>query len=104
MRLHMPQEILFASSYGVAKDLCDEQRFQKAVVGPLEEVRALGGDGLFTAHNGEHNWERTLVFCAKSQESKFVVLVRVQMFLRLALGASLRVELQLIMLQWLIDC
>ena len=57
----MPQEILFASSYGVAKDLCDEQRFQKAVVGPLEEVRNLGGDGLFTAHNGEHNWERTLV-------------------------------------------
>ena len=61
MRLRMPREMLFASSYGIARELCDEQRFQKAVVGPLEEARNLGRDGLFTAHNHEHNWERTLV-------------------------------------------
>jgi hypothetical protein len=35
----------------------------------LQEVRALGGDGLFTAYNHEHNWERTLV-CVKSQRSR----------------------------------
>lgn len=80
MRLHMPQEILFASSYGVAKDLCDEKRFQKAVVGPLEEVRNLGGDGLFTAHNGEHNWERTLVLRRSRRVRSLTALARVRCF------------------------
>ena len=61
MRLYTPREVLFASGYSVAKDLCDEQRFEKNIVGPLQELRVLGGDGLFTAFNHEHNWERTLL-------------------------------------------
>lgn len=60
MRLYTPREVLFASGYSVAKDLCDEQRFEKNIVGPLQELRVLGSDGLFTAFNHEHNWERKL--------------------------------------------
>lgn len=57
MRLYTPHERLYASNYAVAKDLFDEKRFDKAVTGPLREVRRLAGDGLFTAYPGEHNWE-----------------------------------------------
>ena len=38
-------------------DICDEKRFGKIVTAGLGEVINLTGDGLFTAHNGEHNWE-----------------------------------------------
>lgn len=38
-------------------EICDEKRFTKLVSGPLEQVRNSVGDGLFTAHFGEHNWE-----------------------------------------------
>ena len=57
MKLYTPNERLYASNYAVAKDLFDEKRFEKAVTGPLKEVRHLAGDGLFTAYPGEHNWE-----------------------------------------------
>ncbi len=39
-------------------ELCDETRFNKRVRGALEEIRAFGGDGLFTAYNEEPNWGR----------------------------------------------
>ena len=80
MRVYTPREVLFASSYSVAKDLCDEQRFEKNIVGPLEELRILGGDGLFTAHNHEHNWERTLVCYVTSKKSESAALARVGCF------------------------
>lgn len=63
MKLYTPNERLYASNYSVAKDLFNEKNFEKAVVGPLKEVRNLAGDGLFTAYPGEHNWERTLAQC-----------------------------------------
>jgi hypothetical protein len=59
MKLYTPKERLYASDYSVAKDLFDEKNFEKAVIGPLQEVRNLAGAGLFTAYQGEHNWERT---------------------------------------------
>lgn len=38
-------------------EVCDEKRFSKVVSGGLEQIRNGVQDGLFTAHNGEHNWE-----------------------------------------------
>lgn len=38
-------------------EICDEKRFGKIVTAGLGEVRNLTGNGLFTAHNGEHAWE-----------------------------------------------
>lgn len=37
-------------------ELCDETRFQKALHRPLQTLRTLGGDGLFTAETEESNW------------------------------------------------
>ena len=37
-------------------ELCDETRFRKVVTGPLSELRAAAGDGLFTARRNETNW------------------------------------------------
>jgi cytochrome P450 / NADPH-cytochrome P450 reductase len=45
------------SSVELLNELCDEKRFCKVVSGPLEQVRNGTGDGLFTAHRGEHNWD-----------------------------------------------
>ncbi|KAJ5215187.1 P450 monooxygenase [Penicillium citrinum] len=57
IRLRLPRERIYVSNYELAKELFDENRFEKAVIGPLAEVRELAGDGLFTAYPGEHNWE-----------------------------------------------
>lgn len=54
----------FVNSVELLDELCDEKRFCKSVSGALEQIRNGIGDGLFTAHLGEHNWEvahRTLV-------------------------------------------
>ena len=56
-KLWLPAERTFVGSYALAKELYDEKRFQKAVSGPLAQVRVATGDGLFTARPGEHNWE-----------------------------------------------
>lgn len=45
-----------ASSQRIAEELCDESRFGKLVEGPLKQIRAFAGDGLFTAHGDEANW------------------------------------------------
>lgn len=44
-------------SYEIAKNLNDEKRFQKNVHLPLEHLRPLVGDALFTARPGEPNWD-----------------------------------------------
>ncbi|EIN10223.1 cytochrome P450 oxidoreductase OrdA-like protein [Punctularia strigosozonata HHB-11173 SS5] len=49
-------EVIFISSYELQNELSDEKRFEKAVRGPLEEIRAGAGDGLFTAYLTEPNW------------------------------------------------
>jgi cytochrome P450/NADPH-cytochrome P450 reductase len=40
---------LILSSHELISEACDEDRFDKAIVGPLKETRALLGDGLFSA-------------------------------------------------------
>lgn len=54
----------FISTHELFSDACDEARFEKALVGPLVQLRHAVGDGLFTATTGEENWEiahRTLM-------------------------------------------
>ncbi|KAI0676431.1 fatty acid hydroxylase [Trametes maxima] len=50
------RESIIVSSYELQNELSNDKRFQKAVVGALEEVRNGMGDGLFTAYPGEENW------------------------------------------------
>lgn len=44
------------SSEKLVAEACDETRFAKKVHGPLREIRAFAGDGLFTAFEQEPNW------------------------------------------------
>lgn len=46
----------FVTSATLAAELCDEKRFRKTIKAPLSILRALAGDGLFTAHSDEPNW------------------------------------------------
>ncbi|MFL5804869.1 MAG: bifunctional cytochrome P450/NADPH--P450 reductase [Roseiflexaceae bacterium] len=56
-RLELPgREMIVASSQELVNELCDEQRFDKKVHGVLQEVREIGGDGLFSAKTQEPNW------------------------------------------------
>src|SRR5262249_18803213 len=48
--------LVVVSSRELVDEVCDETRFDKKVHAPLEQIRALAGDGLFTAHTGEPNW------------------------------------------------
>ncbi|KAF1936809.1 bifunctional P-450/NADPH-P450 reductase [Clathrospora elynae] len=49
-------KVVVISSYDTINDCCDADRFQKPINATLEEVRALTGDGLFTAYPGEKAW------------------------------------------------
>ncbi|MEB3022667.1 bifunctional cytochrome P450/NADPH--P450 reductase [[Mycobacterium] crassicus] len=49
---------LYACSREVVEELCDENRFAKNLMQPLERVRHLAGDGLFSAYHGEPNWQK----------------------------------------------
>lgn len=53
-KLALPgRTLIICSDYELCNDLCDSNRFEKPVEGPLKEVRALTKDGLFTAYPGE---------------------------------------------------
>jgi cytochrome P450/NADPH-cytochrome P450 reductase len=54
----MGAKIVFVAGARLASELWDETRFDKAVRGPLARVRAIGGDGLFTAKTNEPNWAK----------------------------------------------
>lgn len=47
---------IFVVSTALAEQLFDEKRFQKAIAGPLLNIRQFTGDGLFTAHSDEPAW------------------------------------------------
>lgn len=50
------QSLLLLSSQELVSEVCDQARFSKKIHRPLEMLRDLGGDGLFTADNDEPNW------------------------------------------------
>jgi cytochrome P450/NADPH-cytochrome P450 reductase len=51
-------DMYVVSSQELVDELSDETRFQKRLHGPLKEIRAFAGDGLFTAYNSEPNWAK----------------------------------------------
>ncbi|PJJ56541.1 unspecific monooxygenase [Mumia flava] len=51
------QKFVFVTSAELAAELNDESRFVKANSPALEGLRGIAGDGLFTAHNDEPNWQ-----------------------------------------------
>ena len=54
----LDRDFYVASSQELVNELCDETRFTKRVGAALQEIRAVAGDGLFTAHNEEPNWAK----------------------------------------------
>lgn len=50
------REVAFASTAALVAELCDERRFRKSLGPGVTMLRALAGDGLFTAHSDEPNW------------------------------------------------
>jgi len=54
----MGSPIVIVSGHDLVEELSDEKRFDKAVRGPLRRVRAVAGDGLFTADTTEPNWSK----------------------------------------------
>src|SRR3989441_795527 len=54
----MGTPFVVVSGHDLVDELSDEKRFDKAVKGSLRRVRAVAGDGLFTAHTNEQNWSK----------------------------------------------
>src|ERR1700742_4101402 len=54
----MGAPLVIVSAHALVDELSDETRFDKAVRGSLRRVRAVGGDGLFTADTNEPNWSK----------------------------------------------
>jgi cytochrome P450/NADPH-cytochrome P450 reductase len=54
----MGAPIVIVAGHDLVAELSDEKRFDKAVRGALRRVRAVGGDGLFTADTKEPNWSK----------------------------------------------
>jgi cytochrome P450/NADPH-cytochrome P450 reductase len=49
--------IVVVSSQELVNFVCDESKFDKKVAASLKEVRAVAGDGLFTANTSDPNWK-----------------------------------------------
>jgi len=54
----MGAPLVVVSGHDLVDELSNEKRFGKLVRGPLRRVRAIGGDGLFTADTTEPNWSK----------------------------------------------
>src|SRR6201991_4289335 len=54
----MGAPVVVVSGHDLVDELSDEKRFDKAVRGSLRRVRAIAGDGLFTADTTEPNWAK----------------------------------------------
>jgi cytochrome P450/NADPH-cytochrome P450 reductase len=54
----MGAPLVVVSGADLVDEISDEKRFDKSVRGSLRRVRAVGGDGLFTAHTNEPNWSK----------------------------------------------
>ena len=51
------QKQIFICEAQLVNEVCDERRFCKTVTGGVELLRSGVGDGLFTAYEGERNWD-----------------------------------------------
>ncbi len=52
------RRLIVLSSFRLVDEVSDEKRFDKRVWAPLKQVRRFSGDGLFTAHTFEPNWQK----------------------------------------------
>lgn len=53
-KLDLPgRTTIVVSSHELIDEICDEDRFEKTIAGPLKQVRAVVGDGLFTSYQDE---------------------------------------------------
>lgn len=57
--------VLHINSQPILAQISDDKHFKKVVSGPLEEVRNLARDGLFTAHLEEPNWGKARMFACQ---------------------------------------
>jgi cytochrome P450 len=51
------QKFVLITGADLAQELCDEKRFHKSLPPALVGLREFAGDGLFTAHDHEPNWQ-----------------------------------------------
>ncbi|MFY7070455.1 bifunctional cytochrome P450/NADPH--P450 reductase [Nocardiopsis changdeensis] len=59
MRMRLPgQSLIVVTGGDLVAELSDQTRFRKNVHQDLEYLRALAGDGLFTAYGDEPNWRK----------------------------------------------
>ncbi|MBB5954932.1 unspecific monooxygenase [Saccharothrix tamanrassetensis] len=56
-RRFLNREVVFVAGAALTAELADESRFAKHLALGVEELRGIGGDGLFTAYNEEPNWK-----------------------------------------------
>ncbi|KAF4437554.1 putative bifunctional P-450:NADPH-P450 reductase [Fusarium austroafricanum] len=49
------EEVMICSRE-MLNEVCDETRFKKVVIGGVDKLRPLAGDGLFTAHHNNEDW------------------------------------------------
>ncbi|CAD0112093.1 unnamed protein product [Aureobasidium uvarum] len=56
MKLKLGSEQVMLGDQQHINEICDEKRFHKVPAGALTAIRALTGDGLFTAYDSEMNW------------------------------------------------
>src|SRR5437763_5051591 len=54
----MGPPLVIVAGHDLIDELSDEKRFDKPVRGSLRRVRALSGDGMFTAATTEPNWSK----------------------------------------------
>jgi cytochrome P450/NADPH-cytochrome P450 reductase len=58
-RLSFPgRSQIIVSGFDLVDELCNEKRFDKKVWAPLQNLRPVAGDALFTAHTREPNWHK----------------------------------------------
>ena len=68
----MGAPLVIVSGHDLIDELSDEKRFDKAVRGSLRRVRAVGGDGLFTADTSMSRTgaRRTTSCCSRSATAR----------------------------------
>src|SRR5262249_9686978 len=52
------RRIVVVASFALVDEICDETRFDKTLGLAEKHLRALAGDGLFTAYTHEPNWSK----------------------------------------------
>jgi cytochrome P450 len=58
VRRFFGRDVVFVAGADLVAELADEARFAKHVSLGVEQLRGIGGDGLFTAYNEEPNWRK----------------------------------------------